>query len=471
MALDPRTIVHTANRWLDTRLRYEGRGRAEFANPKGAIEGPATVSFGPRGEGSVVIDAERIDDSAAFSLRASPSQPQDYGMHGGFNPCVSVTVETEAGQFTAADRILHDGIPDLQAQRKVQLRPLRSRFEVKGAAQARYWVLPLCNFVLNHWPWPQQFPEFADHPLRIFPTPPVPAELSGEDLQNATLCANLRNRLVTFLVNGRPGFIERLPRYRRNIKRLQRGAVSSLINAVMVGPAHVQSVDFANYEGLFPLDVLGLLTLATGVPVGAPWIEFRDEQGKLVRRIHICFGSAAYRRGHAALYDLCDNAIGYLLTCAFSSAECGKKYLRVTTNHAVTAGKTGALESRFISVCRGFETLCRHLGLRTHDLCAGLDAVQKLAVQNATAAAGARIRALGRVESDAGRKRALERIADRALGAGQKEKDFGLAFLDLVRHYGFADPDILQAHLLAHPNPVAESWPGLVAYLPQRCDS
>jgi hypothetical protein len=85
-------------------------------------------------------------------------------------------------------------------------------------------------------------------------------------------------------------------------------------------------------------------------------------------------------------------------------------------------------------------------------------------VQNATAAASAQIRALARAESDAGRKRALERIADKVLGAKQKEKDFGLAFLDLVRHYGFADPDILQAHLLAHPNPVAGSWPGLVAY-------
>jgi len=385
-------------------------------------------------------------------------------MHGGFNPCVSVTMETEAGQFMAADRIMHDGISDLEACREIRLRPLRSRFKVKGAAQAEYWVLPLCNFVLDNWPWPQQFPELANHPLRVFPTPQVPTELSGEDLQSATIWANQRNSLVTFLVNGQPGFIERLSRYRHNIKRLQRGAVSSLINAVIVGPAHVQSVDFADYEGLFPVDVLALLTLATGVPVGAPWVEFRDEQGKLVRRIHICFGNAAYRRGHAALYDLSDNAVGYLLTCAFSSAERGQRYLRVTTNHAVGAAKTGALESRFISVCRGFETLCRHLGLRSHDLCAGLGAGQKMAVQNATAAASAQIRALGKNESDPGRKRALERIADKVLGARQKEKDFGLALLDLVRHYGFADPDIMQAHLLAHPNPVATSWPGLVAY-------
>jgi hypothetical protein len=466
MALDPGMIVHTVNRWLDTRLRYEGRGRAEFANPKGAVEGPAIVSFGPNGEGTVVINTERVDspDPAAFSLRASPSQPQDYAMHGGFNPCVSVIVETEAGRFTAADRIIHDGISDLLACRSVQLRPLRSRFEVKGAAQAKYWVMPLCNFVLDYWPWPRHYPELADHPLRVFPTPHVPAELSGEDLQKATIWANQRNGLVTFLVNGQPGFIERLPRYRRNIKRLRRGAVSSLINAVIVGPAHVQSVDFADYENLFPLDVLALLTLATGAPVGAPWIEFRDEQGNLARRIHICFGKAAYGRGHAALHDLSDNAVGYLLTCTFASPERGKKYLRVAANHAVTAGKTGALESRFISICRGFETLCRYHGFRTHDLCAGLVPSQKLAVQNVTTAANGQIRALVTAEGDPGRKRALERIADRVLGAEQREKDFGLAFLDLVRHYGFADPDILQAHLLAHPHPIADSWPGLVAY-------
>jgi hypothetical protein len=148
----------------------------------------------------------------------------------------------------------------------------------------------------------------------------------------------------------------------------------------------------------------------------------------------------------------------------FASSERGKKYLRVATNHAVTAGKIGALESRFISVCRGFETLCRHLGFRSHDLCAGLDAGQKLAVNNATAVASAQIRALATAESDTGRKRALERIADKVLGARQKEKDFGLALLDLVKHYGFADPDIIQAHLLVRPHPVAGSWPGLVAY-------
>src|SRR5438105_2603855 len=80
MALEPGMIVHTVNRWLDTRLRYEGHGRAEFANPKGAVEGPATVSFRPSGEGTVVIKTERIDspDPASFSLQASPSQPQEY---------------------------------------------------------------------------------------------------------------------------------------------------------------------------------------------------------------------------------------------------------------------------------------------------------------------------------------------------------------------------------------------------------
>jgi hypothetical protein len=465
MPFDPDTIVHPANLWLDTRLRYEGQARAEFADPKGAVEGPATVSFGPAGRARVVIDAERIDapDPAAFSLRATSSRPQEYAMHGGFNPCISVTVETEAGEFTAADRILQDGKGDLQARRHVQLQPLRSRFEVKEPKQAKYWVLPLCNFVLDHWPWPRQFPEFANHPLRVFPTPQVPAGLSGEDLQNATLCANLRNGLVTFIVNGQAGFIERLPRYRRSVKRLQRGAVSSVINAVMVGPAHVQSVDWSDYEGLFPLDVLGLLTVATGVPVGAPWIEFRDEHGKLVRRIHICFGSAAYRRGHVALQDLGDNAVGYLLTCAFSSAERGKKYLRVTTNHAVTAGKTSALESRFISVCRGFETLCRHLDLRNHYLCAGLHAGQKLAVQNVLRQASGQIRSLGGAESDAGRKRALQRIAERTFGAAQKEKDFGLAVLDLVRSYGFPDAEVVQTHLRTHPHPAADNWPGIIA--------
>jgi len=467
MTFDPNTIVHTPTNWLETRVKYEGQCRAEFAEPKATIESNTTVCFNPTGEGSLGIDIEKIDtpDPAAFSFHSPTPQPGDYRLHGHSNPCTSLIVRTSDGEFIANDRILQEGVSLGPGSQRLRLRPIRSRFEVKDTGEAKYWVLPLSNFVLDYWPWPRVYPGLCNHPLRIYPTPTVPSDLSEADQQIANQYANHRNTLVTFLVDGQPGFIEQLPACKRKIDRLQKGRIGNAITAVMVGTAHVQSVDIADYDGLFPLDILSLLTLATGVHVGAPWIEFRDAQGKLVRRIHICFGHPVYQKGHPGIFDLGQNAIGYLITRAFLSPDRGKKYLRAAMNHAIAAStKMNTLESRFISVCRGFETLCRHHGLDKQDLSAVLDATQKDTVKAALDAAAAHIRTLGKGETDAGRKRAFERIADRARSAASKEKDFGLAVLDLVRKFGFPDPDILQAHFTANPHPVSNNWPGILSH-------
>jgi len=264
--------------------------------------------------------------------------------------------------------------------------------------------------------------------------------LPEEDRRQAEFYANLRNYLVTFTLNGAPGFIERLPRYRRKINALKRGRLARAITAVMVGPAHVQSVSFQDYERLFPLDVLALLTLATGMPVGSPWIEFRDEHGQLVRRVHISFGNASFKTGHPALSVIGQNAIGYLLTCAFNSAETGQPYLRAATNQVIDAAmKMTALESRFLSLCRALETLFQHHGLGADNLVAGLELVQQDGVSAALEKAERDIRVLLTNEHDPARRAAIERIASRARSAGSRENHFGLSILALLSRFGFRD--------------------------------
>jgi hypothetical protein len=60
MTFDPSTIVSTPRSWLETRVRYDGAGRAEFSNPPGVIEGPATVSINAAGSCRVRITLESI---------------------------------------------------------------------------------------------------------------------------------------------------------------------------------------------------------------------------------------------------------------------------------------------------------------------------------------------------------------------------------------------------------------------------
>src|SRR5579885_1166291 len=167
MTFDPSTLVGTPKPWLQTRAMYEGTARAEFTSPPGAIEGPATVCVNAAGKCRVRIQVERIDapDEKTFALGSGSAPLAHYIVHGHSNPCRSLTVKTDAGVFTGGDRIIHHGLHFGMPQ-NVELWPLQSRFDVAGAAPAKYWVLPLSNFMPDAWNG-DVIPHLADHPLRL----------------------------------------------------------------------------------------------------------------------------------------------------------------------------------------------------------------------------------------------------------------------------------------------------------------
>jgi hypothetical protein len=464
MEFDPTTLVATPKNWLETRAHYEGAARAEFTNPPGAIEGPATVCVNSAGRCRVRIKVEKIDapDEKNFALGSGSAPLGTYLVNGMSNPCRSLTVETEVGVFTGGDRIIHHGVP-LGMQHEVELRPCQSRFEVIGAAPAKYWVLPLVNFLPD--PWEGEFiSQLADHPLRLSSWPAVPEGLSGHEQLMVSWHLRQRAGLYYFSLNGEPGFIERMSNFKARSKRVRRKR-SRRITAVMVGPAHVQNVAFSDYSSLFPLDILGMLSLATGVHVGAPWIEFRDENGALVRRVH-CLGAGRFERTHAAIPRyMATNALGYLAGKALTAADRGQKYLRAAVNHALGASDQHAsLENRFITVCRGFETICRHHGFIKQDLSLRLESAQQAELKAILKDAMTRIRAMQKAEADPGRKAVLETIGSRALNAGQTEKSFGLAVADLAQKFGLHDAQVLDAFLAAKPHSTGKTWPGVLTY-------
>src|SRR5258708_8406805 len=206
MTFDPSTFVSTPKPWLQTRVSYEGTARAEFTNPPGAIEGPATVCVNSAGRCRVHIKIEKIDapDEKNFALGSGSAPLGTYLVNGLSNPCRSLTVKTDAGIFTGGDRIIHDGIP-FGMQNDAELRPLQSRFEVAGAAPAKYWVLPLLNFLPDRWEG-EPIPQLADHPLRLNSWPAVPDGLSDHDRLMVTWHLRHHAALYYFLLNGEPGF-------------------------------------------------------------------------------------------------------------------------------------------------------------------------------------------------------------------------------------------------------------------------
>ena len=92
----------------------------------------------------------------------------------------------------------------------------------------------------------------------------------------------------------------------------------------MIGEVGNSSIEFTNLDTWFPFEFLLLLGIATGSEIGAPWIEFRDATGKLVRRLHVGLGNPVFLRGHAAIPGLAaPDATGHLLHAGLPVAQMG----------------------------------------------------------------------------------------------------------------------------------------------------
>jgi hypothetical protein len=479
MSFDPENIPLISSAWFSDQIAYAGRGRAEFLDPLGAVEGQARVWFDEYGKPSIELDVEKFESAQPLQMGLmqliSGQKPiianGVIGISGGGeppNPCTKLSVTTPQGEFFATEGI-HYGYSfyignDRQA--KLTFSALRSQYDVAGGSP-RYWVLPLTNFLSR---FVAHHPTLDRHPLRIYPTPVVPDGLTGDDALIATHNANLQNRLITFEFKGGPGFIEPLADYDVRDTSLLEGCKRLSVTAVMVGEVGSESIDQADLEDWFPDDFLRLLSLATGTQVGAPWIEFRDGDGKLIRRIHVQLNQVQFSKGRQPLEEGVHSGIGYLLTRYQASPERGKSYLTVAIKHLSHAARSGqSMEDKFIYLIRALDNLCEHYGFSTQYLMQSLDAHWQQSVRQILDSAAQQIRAEARTAARAGQfdqSRTLETIAERTTQTPTgKDQKFGLAVADLLKHFSLPDADIIDAHYQANPRPDGiQTWSGVLSY-------
>jgi hypothetical protein len=351
MSFNPEDIPLIPNDWFSTGISYEGLGRAEFQDPPAAVEGAARVSPDESGSLSVELRVKRVESEQPFRMGLiqlfSGQVPIEFsggvGIGGGGeppNPCTKLTVTTDQGVFTAPrDHHYSYGVELFGGDSgSATFTPLRSQFDAAGKGQPHYWVMPLTNFLSR---LTSRHPVLDRHPLRIYPTPVVPDGLEGEDAFIADYNANLKNRLITFEFVGGPGFIEALPDYDQRAKNLTEGRERHSITAVMVGEVGARGIEQADLEGWFPDDLLRVLSIVTGTPVGAPWVEFRDARGELVRRVHVKLNLSPFSRGHRPLEEGAHSGTGYLLTKYLSSPDRGESYLNVVLKHLFHVARYG----------------------------------------------------------------------------------------------------------------------------------
>jgi hypothetical protein len=234
---------------------------------------------------------------------------------------------------------------------------------------------------------------------------------------------------------------------------------------VMVGEIGSHSIDIADLRDWIPFGFLPLLSLATGSEVGVPWIEFRDANGELVRRIHDNFSKPNFSTGYATISESVHRSTGYLLSQAQSSPNYGKAPLGSVIFDLVQSSSDNlAIEDKLNRICRAFDYLCKHHQLDTQNLLIGLDQSNQDIVNTVLRSAEQQIRSVAQNMSDPAQSQLLIRIADKTINASNKDRNFGLAVTDLLKQCGLHDAEIIDAHYQSNPrSDGTKHWSGVLS--------
>ncbi len=343
--------VQIQGKWLKTSAQYEGFGYARFEDPNLSVLGNAIISFDEFGRSSIEMrpdalisgkpaDVDTVSHTGKTNEEeAKYAEPQHIAQIEN-SRFIELVVPTQEGMFSIAQP---ECLRCYNTGSALKFTSNASKFDSYRPAAPKYWVLPLWNFVSG---FGQMDSKLEDHPLRI----------------------NNR-RLIIFSFEGELGFIERLVDYERRVLDLAHDRAKRLLTAIMVGEVGPNSAEIGDLKEWFPFDYLGLLSLATGTQVSAPWVEFRGERGEFIRRIHLSLKAPCYSKGHTAIDEIFNRGIGGLLTRWPALPDLkghGEPHFAKILDSLVESGDHSlTAEERLSSVLRGFGCLCETYGIKT----------------------------------------------------------------------------------------------------------
>ena len=437
------------NKWLPTQINIDGYGFAEFEEPKGVLKGPITASIDETGSYQIEMKIEEIDTAEKLPLGIAQLLSSDKPVKKGNkleltypfsknNNCVNLTIVTDEGKFIAENFDLYSlnrhYSYDKGHENKIIFIPPKFQFVTDNENPPVYWVMPLTNFISGFSP-PE--PKLADHPLRIYLDGVVPEDIQEDKRGQAEFIAQGKNRLIVFEFLGKLAFIEGLPDYKSRVKKIENRTSSSIMTSVIVGEVGGNNIDHESYERWFPFMILDLLSFATGVHVGTPWIEFRDDKGKLVSRYHGMFHKPYFVKGTKIIDEGLHRGTAKLLTCALHSQVITESYLRTSMLLTTKGGMhQQSIEDKLSYLCRAFETLCVHFGYKTQDLLHILDTKNQAAFQGILAQAGQSLQTLiDQTTGDPTQQSVLQRIRGNITNVANVNKQFGLSVY-VVRTFG-----------------------------------
>jgi hypothetical protein len=455
LEFDLNEFIPSPNNWFNANIEYNGHGRAEFSDPKGTLEGHVKIKFDEFWKEEINMDVE-FEESTYGSIIKLLHQ----------NTCSFIEVITENGRFYSISKIYYDEHFSFNANKKSEIRLrfhiLRSIFEPNQANSAMYWVLPLSNFVSG---FMSDHPKLDRHPLRLFSIPDIPEELTDDQKLMAKVRVKEKNRLIVFNFLNRLGFIEPLTDYDARKQELLEGKAQRVITSLMIGEIGPNQIDYDNLKQWLPFQFLNLLGFATGTEVGVNWIEFRDDKGTLVQRMHANFNNPRFSKGHEAIDEVIHRGTGTLLTNYQVSLHRENSCLTAVLKHLILAGSNSlTIEDKMTHIFRAFDGLCELFGLSTQDLTQELDQYQKEIIKENLNFSALVIRTLAKVSLRSDQKNSIQQISQRVQNSNNFDRDFGLALVDLLRAFDFHDADIVDYYYQKTPRKDGRKWCNVLSH-------
>jgi hypothetical protein len=474
-----------ANNWLIPNVVYEGQGSAEFTSPNGSVMGQFVATFNDRGEQSLNATCEEFScdpeyknwGALAFLSGAKierQNNVESWGFGGLDNTCKELKITTPSGTFIASDVQLAGmtaqmsvGKPEDIKPSPLQFRVSQGKFETGNLNKPKFFALPLLNCIAE-----TGNTIIGAHPLRIYPTPLVPDSLEGKERTFAILASRQHNSVIGFHVAGRLCFIERLADYDQRLASLKSGTQCT-VTAVLVGELGEEPVSsLEEFFSWFPMEIVSALGFASGVEVSASWVEIRDEQGDLIRRLHGRAYMPIFDEGDVLLtrFDVQSNSgMGPFLTSYLNCAPDKRFYLEAVMNHSRlgSLGTSLRLYDILDHLVRAFECLCREHGFISQHLLPRLTAPIQNQVKDILSEAGRALQSLisgAQQNQDFDSARLLMTIKGRVANAATIEKRFGLAVIDLLKHFALPDAGIIDLYISQNPRPDnASDWASVLS--------
>ena len=261
--------------------------------------------------------------------------------------------------------------------------------------------------------------------------------------------------IVGFFYDNESAFIERLPDHDDVIQQLKDGIARIDVTSVMVGAYSSEANEMR------PVDLLPVLGLATGRPVGASWIEFRDENADLIYRIHANLGRYVYGRGRSVVHDMIhQGGLGKLLTEAARSTTVSNSLVRGALRNAAKAISAEDGTTIFYYAFTALDGLSTYYNIeqKIHPLKSLLTQSQINDIEQILTNAMKDIRKLkaqipnptsptGKLQSDT-----IDKVAGKARSQPlEKRSDFGDRLVELIHHLNFSDVEVL-ANYYSNPD-------------------